>query len=117
MSDRRRKERTQLDVKIKIKRMNSDEFEVVDVQVTNVSVTGLGFNCPEILEKGAVYEASLVIWTKEVLPVYLEIVRVEMQDEDFNYGAVFIGMTETVANRIELYQTIEKVKKETKDQF
>ncbi len=59
---------------------------------------------------GAVYEAFLTIWTKEVLHVFLEIVRVEnRQNGMFEYGAIFIGMSEMDASRIETYSTIKKM--------
>lgn len=59
---------------------------------------------------GAVYEAYLTIWTKEVLHVFLEIVRVEnKQNGRFEYGAIFIGMSEMDASRIETYGTIQKM--------
>ena len=60
---------------------------------------------------GSVYESYLTIWTKEVLHAFFEIRRIEKIDEDsYNYGAIFIGMPEMDAARIEVYQTVEEHK-------
>ena len=83
----------------------------VAIEVTDVSKSGVGFKCKEILTIGAVYESFLTIWTKEVLHALLEIVRIEKkEDGPFDYGAIFIGMPEMDAARIETYHTIESLK-------
>lgn len=90
---------------------NPVQGEDVAIEVTDVSKSGVGFICTEILTIGAVYESFLTIWTKEVLHAFLEIVRIEKkEDEIFEYGAIFIGMPEMDAARIETYNTIESLK-------
>lgn len=78
----------------------------VSVEITDVSKTGVGFTCNEPLQIGEVYESFLTIWTKEVLHAFLQIVRIEITGDSFSYGALFIGMTEIEAARIEVYQTV-----------
>lgn len=78
----------------------------VSVEITDVSKTGIGFTCNEPLRIGEVYESFLTIWTKEVLHAFLQIVRIEIMGDSFSYGALFIGMTEIEAARIEVYQTV-----------
>ena len=51
--------------------------------------------------------AIIVTLRHEVLHAFLRIVRIEMIDGAFHYGAVFIGMPEMDAARIEVYQTVE----------
>ncbi|MDE6701120.1 MAG: hypothetical protein K2K10_08950 [Acetatifactor sp.] len=41
-----------------------------------------------------------------MLHAFLQIVRIELQGEEYVYGAVFIGMPEMDASRIEIYQTL-----------
>lgn len=109
MEERRKNKRLELTSKLLIKRLDTDsQSREVDIDVVDVSKTGVGFECSEALEIGAVYEASLTIWTKEVIHVFLEIVRVEKMEENlFSYGSIFIGMSEIEASRIETYSTIE----------
>ncbi len=111
MEERRKNKRMDLDSKLLIKRLDQGgEPQEVDIKITNVSKTGVGFTCTELLDIGAVYESFLTIWTKEVLHAFLEIVRiVKMEDNVYDYGAIFIGMTETDASRIETYGTIDSM--------
>lgn len=52
----------------------------------------------------------LRIWTHEVLHAFLQIVRIEMKRDSYMYGAVFIGMPESDAARIRVYQTVNDEK-------
>lgn len=106
MEERRRSKRTKLNSVLMIKRLDSEEEQEIAIEINDVSKTGIGFVCEEPLAIGNVYESYLTIWTKEVLHAFLRIVRIEMIDGEFHYGAVFIGMPEMDAARIEVYQTI-----------
>lgn len=106
MEERRRSKRTELHSVLVMKRLGSQEEQEVTIEVNDISKTGVGFVCEEPLAIGNVYESYLTIWTKEVLHAFLRIVRIEMIDGEFHYGAVFIGMPEMDAARIEVYQTI-----------
>lgn len=111
MEERRKNRRIGLEAKLLIKRMDQDsEPKEVNIEVTDVSKSGVGFLCPVQLEVGAVYESFLTIWTKEILHVFLEIVRVFDKGEGgYGYGSIFIGMNEQDASRITAYDTIDKL--------
>ena len=102
MEERRRNRRTKLSSSIVMKRLDNGREEEVDI-----SKAGVGFTCREPLMIGAIYEAYLTIWTKEVLHAVVEIVRIEKKENTISYGAVFVGMPEMDAFRIEAYQTVE----------
>lgn len=105
--ERRRNKRIELESRLIIKRLNGEGgSEQVAIQVADVSKAGLGFSCTLPLEIGAVYEAYLTIWTKEVIHAFVEIVRIEKMEDTFKYGGIFIGMPEMDAARIEIYDTI-----------
>ena len=80
--------------------------EEVHIDISDVSKTGVGFTCSTRLEVGAVYESFLTIWTSEVLHTFLEVVRISRRGDIYEYGAIFIGMSEMDASRIETYGTI-----------
>lgn len=111
MEERRKNRRLGLTSRLLIRRLDQENEEgEVNIEVTDVSKTGVGFRCEETLEIGSVYESFLTIWTKEVLHSFIEIVRMEKKEGGvFLYGAIFIGMTEIEASRIETYSTIEKM--------
>lgn len=106
MEERRKSKRTDLHSKLLVKRLDDGKVGEVDVDVLNVSKTGIGFTCQEILEIGAVYEAYLTIWTKEVIHAFIEIVRIEKQPEHYEYGGLFIGMPEMDLQRIDVYNVV-----------
>lgn len=109
MEERRKNRRIELTSKLLIKRMDQDSNpKEVNIEVTDASKTGVGFLCSEKLDIGAVYESYLTIWTKEVLHAFLEIIRVvDKGNGTYEYGAIFIGMSEQDASRIAAYDTIE----------
>lgn len=106
-NERRRNKRTSMASSLVIKKLDENgSNKEVSVEITDVSKTGVGFTCLEPLQIGEVYESFLTIWTKEVLHAFLQIVRIEIMGDSFSYGALFIGMTEIEAARIEVYQTV-----------
>lgn len=110
MEERRKSNRRELTSKLIIKRLGGvDVDETVEIDITDVSKTGIGFTCSKALEIGAVYESYLRIWTQEVLHAFLEIIRIEKRDSVFSYGGIFIGMPEMDAARIEVYDTVENM--------
>ncbi len=106
--ERRKSKRTDLSSTLIIKRLDGDSNRQVAIEIQDVSRTGLGFMCREPLQIGEVYESYLTIWTKEVIHVFLQIVRIELKGSVYAYGAVFIGMPEMDSARIEVYQTIRE---------
>lgn len=106
MEERRKTKRTEMNSKLIIRRVDGEEEIAVSIAIKDVSKTGIGFTCREPLGIGEVYESYLTIWTKEVIHAFLQIVRIEMAEKGFIYGAEFIGMPEMEAARIEVYQTV-----------
>ena len=65
----------------------------------------IGFQSDEPLEVGGYYNTRIQIWTKEVIDAVIEIVRKQkMEDGTDKYGATFIGMSDTDAIKIDIYQ-------------
>ena len=112
MEERRRCKRLDLDVSVQLERLDQDgitTLKFVSVDVVDISKTGLGFVCQQELEIGTYYDVKLQIWTKEVIDAVVEIVRSEECDGKHRYGATFIGMTETDALKIEIYQIFNEL--------
>ena len=112
MEERRKSLRMEMPSTLSVKRLDGQAVEELEIEIIDVSKTGVGFRCNSALTIGAVYEANLRIWTQEVLHAFLEIVRIEKKGLSYEYGAIFIGMPEMDATRIETYQTVmEELKK------
>lgn len=111
MNERRKSKRLSMTGKLMLKALSGDgpESEVV-IDIQNCSRHGLGFNCARQLMIGDNYQAELTIWTKEVINVFLQIVRSEKREDDtYNYGCIFIGMPDSDRQRIAVYETVEEL--------
>lgn len=106
MNERRKTKRSELSSRLILNQLDGNGKNEVAIEVEDISKTGIGFTSLEALSIGAVYEGYLTIWTKEVLHVFIEIVRIEKKEDIYEYGAIFIGMPEMEAARIEVYQTV-----------
>ena len=111
MDERRRRQRTDLDAQLKIKRADGSNIAEVEIDVTDVSISGIGFTCSEELIIGEIYEGTLTIWTKEKLKVFLDIVRKGEEGDANTYGAHFVGMPDLYKRKIGIYQTVENESK------
>ncbi len=110
MEERRKTRRTQLESKLLMKRVDSDEHEEISIEIVDVSKSGIGFTADRLLKIGEFYEAFLTIWTKEVIHSLLQIVRIELRDSGYFYGAVFVGMADADVSRIGVYQAFNEDK-------
>lgn len=110
MEERRKSRRMELGSRILVKRLDRQgEADEVSIDIVDVSKTGVGFTCETLLTIGAVYEAYMTIWTKEVIHAFIEIVRIAKKEGIFEYGGIFVGMPEMDAQRIEIYDTVSKM--------
>lgn len=108
MEEKRKNKRLDLQCKLLLKRLDGTRHEEVSVEVIDASKTGIGFLSERTLQIGAVYEAYLTIWTKEVVHAFIELVRVNGDGEEFEYGGIFIGMPQTDVQRIQIYETLQE---------
>lgn len=109
MEEKRKNKRLDISVKVEIERIDEANITTVkymDVEVTNISRTGLAFRMPGVeFEIGTCFDAKIQIWTKETIDTVFKVVRVNKLDNDiFEYGCIFVGMTDTDALKIEIYQ-------------
>lgn len=113
MEEKRKHKRLDLDVSIQLERLEQGEFtnvKYIHVNVTDISRSGIGFISDQELTVGTYYDTKIQIWTKEIIDSVLEIVRQEpMGDGRYKYGCVFVGMTDTDALKIDIYQIFNDV--------
>lgn len=106
MEASRRANRRELFSKLKIKEIGGGGREL-EVDVVDLSKTGIGFNSTVEITKGSMFETTLRIWTGEVIHTVFEAVRIDKKDGYWFCGGNFIGMTDTDIARIAVYDTIE----------
>ena len=72
--------------------------------MVDIAKGGIGCNSNQKVEVGSYYDTKIQIWTKEVVDAVIEIVRRNDTENGYQYGATFIGMTDTDALKIDIYQ-------------
>lgn len=119
MEERRRSKRLELDVSLELERLDRDgitTLKYVHVDINDLSRSGIGFNAEQELEIGSFYNTKLEIWTKEIIDTIVKVVRKNKTEKGFNYGGTFVGMTDTDALKIEIYQMFDEVRKREKEE-
>ena len=114
MEEKRKHKRLDINVKVEIERIDEGNITTVkymDVEVTNISKTGLAFRMPDVeFEIGTCFDAKIQIWTKETIDTVFKVVRSNrLEDNTYEYGCIFVGMTDTDALKIEIYQLFNDV--------
>lgn len=103
MEEKRRNKRLELNAHLIMNRIDSGRNDLIPVKINNISVTGLGFTCKDTLEFNSTYEVEIVLWTKDVLHTFINIIRMDRMDGENYYGATFVGLTESEACKINIY--------------
>jgi hypothetical protein len=110
MQEQRKYKRSNLEVKVQMRRCDSKEHEVMLAEVFDLSREGLGFYSMQDIQIGEFYNGEIVIWTKEVINVVFKVIRKsEVLDNNMiAYGAEFVGLTDAEKFRIDVYQCVEE---------
>lgn len=109
MEEKRRSKRLELQVNIQMERLDEGDgvttVKYVKVDVTDLSRHGIGFTSKKLLQEYSYYNADIQIWTKEIINVVIKIIRRQDEgDGSYHYGGEFIGMTDSDALKIDIYQ-------------
>jgi len=78
---------------------------VINVDVFDISQSGIGFMSSVALNEGTTYESDVHIWTGDIIHAFIEIVRCSKEGEGYKCGGIFIGMPESDWCRIRVYET------------
>ena len=112
MEERRNGKRLELDVTLELERLDKGgvtTLKFAHVDVVDLSKSGIGFKATQELEVGSFYNTRLQIWTKEIIDSVVKIVRCDKKEDGYYYGGIFVGMTDTNALKIEIYQMFNEV--------
>ena len=90
MVERRNSRRLDLDVTVELERIDSGDgiitLKLVQVDITDLSKSGIGFSSKAKLEVGSYYNTKLQIWTKENIDAIIEIVFYFLIYDVFGFG-------------------------------
>ena len=110
MQEKRKSKRFVLDATIAMERVDGNKNRLVPINVLDVSGTGIGFECKEILEMNSVYKVQLKIWTGDTVDALVDIVRFDnSKDNVYIYGGNFIGMPFSDTTKFNIHELFESV--------
>ena len=105
MQEKRKSRRFVLEANIAMERVDGSKNRLVPINVIDVSGTGIGFSCKEILEMDSVYKITLKIWTGDVVDALIHIIRFDnSNDTMYVYGANFIGMPGNDTSKFNIHE-------------
>ena len=108
MEEKRRARRLDLDITIELERIDSTEgvtnLKMTNVDVIDLSRSGVGFKTTQELEIGSIYNTKLQTWQKDTIEAILKIVRCSKKGDEYHYGATFVGMIDKDALKIDVYR-------------
>lgn len=118
MEEKRKAKRLALDVSIELSRIAEDDgvttVKMAHVDVIDLSRGGIGFLTKQELEIGSFYTTKIQIWTKDIIEAIIKIVRCNKEENGNHYGAIFVGMIDKDALKIDVYQMFFDSEKELK---
>lgn len=108
MEEKRKAKRLDLDVAIELSRIDGDDgittVKLARVDVVDLSRSGIGFFSKQELEIDSFYNTKIQIWTKDIIEAIIKIVRCKEENGGYHYGAIFVGMIDKDALKIDVYQ-------------
>ena len=75
-----------------------------DVEITDASISGIGFKCDEQLMIGEMFHGVLKIWTKRKMEITLKVIRSKVEDVGYSYGCTFVGVANADVLGIAIYE-------------
>ena len=97
---------------LELARLNADgtaDGGVVNADILNISRGGVGFLSRKRLEVGSYYDTRISLFSREMIDAVLEIVHVEEQEKGYYYGGEFIGISDSDAVKIDIYQVFHDI--------
>jgi len=119
MEEKRKSKRLELKVTLELEYLDeaagTTKSKTVEIQVIDLSRSGIGFTSAEKLDPDGFYDTKMEIWTKEIIPCVIHIIR-ESENEDgtYKYGAIFTGMNDIEKRKIDIYQMLAEMQEEQK---
>lgn len=111
-NERRKAKRININVTIQLKSIDPEHpASSVEVNITDISTTGMAFRSDYPFELGTYYNATIVLDNKETIQTLIEVIRANKNDDSVLYGCRFIGITQEEQFKISVYQIVaENVK-------
>jgi hypothetical protein len=108
MEERRKHNRLPLKLELNISSLFKQDYEMIpnineSIEVCNISKSGIGFTCAHELPLNYYFDAKIQLTPDKYFYAVLKIVRSEKSEEGYSVGCEFIGLSDILGMRVELY--------------
>lgn len=110
--EKRKNKRVDMVTDVELSRLDEDgntADKYVNANIFNISRGGIGFETTHPLEIGSYYDTRITLWSREVVSAVLEIIHGEELEEGYRYGGEFIGISDSDALKIDIYQVFNDI--------
>ncbi len=110
MRERRRASRVPYEGVLTIDEVYNQEVSIkekreINIEVTNISKSGLGFNAVEELPLFFYFNAKIDLGNGRMFYSVLKIIRKDETSEGYNYGCEFTGLADILSLYIDEYES------------
>ena len=111
-NDNRSSKRTGMNVKIKLRAVQTElttvgSEEEMEVEVVNISKDGMGFKTEKLLTFNGLYDTVIILSNGEKFSSIIKIVRMDNVGEpEILYGCHFVGINGTDQFKIDIFQIL-----------
>ena len=85
---------------------SADQPTAVDVNVVDISTTGMAFKSDYQFKLCTYYDANITLENKESIQTIIEVIHAECIDDSIQYGCCFVGITPEQQFKISVYQIV-----------
>lgn len=110
--EKRKNKRVDMITDVELSRLNEDGTATekrVNANILDISRGGIGFETAYPLEIGTYYDTKITLWSREMVNAVLEIVHGEELEKGYRYGGEFIGISDSDALKIDIYQVFNDI--------
>lgn len=108
--ERRRYKRLPIELKFEVDKIFKQDNDVIeninaDIEVFDISKTGIGFISCADLPKDYYFDCTIGLGEKDFFRTVIKIVRIhEIEDGKNSYGAEFVGLAQFLAAKVDAYE-------------
>lgn len=108
MEEKRKFTRLPLKLELTISSLFKQDYELIsgineDIEVKNISKSGIGFTCPHALPLNYYFDAKIQLTEDKYFYAVLKIVRLEKTDTGYFTGCEFVGLADILSMRVDWY--------------
>jgi hypothetical protein len=109
MYDRRRHKRLPFKMSLEINMLFKQDNEIInniseEIEIVNISKTGLGFYCKDDLPIGYYFNAKIELDNTDFFYCVIKIIRKEKAEDSILFGCEFVGLAEFLSRKVDGYE-------------